>query len=66
MRFGTKHVAIEMNVEGGVTSENQKKWIKTLNEAGIQTVVWGCDAAIEFIKSITWGFMTEVERLTAY
>lgn len=40
--------------KGGVTSENQKKWIKTLNEAGIQTVVCkGCDVAIEFIESIT-------------
>jgi VRR-NUC domain len=48
-------VAIEMKRrKGGVTSENQKKWIKTLNEAGIQTVVCkGCDAAIEFIESIT-------------
>lgn len=40
--------------KGGVTSANQKKWIKTLNEAGVQTVVCkGCDAAIEFIESIT-------------
>ena len=48
-------VAIEMKRrKGGVTSANQKKWIKTLNEAGIQTVVCkGCDAAIEFIESIT-------------
>ena len=48
-------VSIEMKrKKGGVTSENQKKWIKTLNEAGIQTVVCkGCDAAIEFIESIT-------------
>lgn len=48
-------VAIEMKRrKGGVTSENQKKWIKTLNEAGVQTVVCkGCDAAIEFIESIT-------------
>ena len=48
-------VFIEMKrKKGGVTSENQKKWIKTLNEAGIQTVVCkGCDAAIEFIESIT-------------
>ena len=48
-------VAIEMKrKKGGVTSENQKKGIKTLNEAGIQTVVCkGCDAAIEFIESIT-------------
>ena len=48
-------VAIEMKrKKGGVTSENQKKWTKTLNEAGIQTVVCkGCDAAIEFIESIT-------------
>ena len=48
-------VAIEMKrKKGGVISENQKKWIKTLNEAGIQTVVCkGCDAAIEFIESIT-------------
>ena len=47
-------VAIEMNrKKGGVISANQKKWIKTLNEAGIQTVVCkGCDAAIEFIESI--------------
>lgn len=50
-----KFVAIEMKrKKGGVTSENQKKWIKTLNEAGVQTVVCkGCDAAIEFIESIT-------------
>lgn len=48
-------VAIEMKrKKGGVTSTNQKKWIKTLNEAGIQAVVCkGCDEAIEFIKSIT-------------
>ena len=48
-------VFIEMKRrKGGVTSANQKKWIKTLNEAGIQTVVCkGCDAAIEFIESIT-------------
>lgn len=48
-------VAIEMKrKKGGVTSENQKKWIKTLNEAGVQTVVCkGCNAAIEFIESIT-------------
>lgn len=48
-------VAIEMKrKKGGTTSANQKKWIKTLNEAGIQTVVCkGCDAAIEFIESIT-------------
>ena len=48
-------VAIEMKrKKGGVTSENQKKWIKILNEADIQTVVCrGCDAAIEFIESIT-------------
>lgn len=48
-------VAIEMKrKKGGVTSENQKKWIKTLNEAGVQTVVCkGCDAAIKFIESIT-------------
>ena len=47
-------VFIEMKrKKGGVTSENQKKWIKTLNEAGIQTVVCkGCDEAIEFIESI--------------
>ena len=55
--YGKNHrlVAIEMKRrKGGVTSENQKKWIKTLNEAGIQTVVCkGCDAAIEFIESIT-------------
>lgn len=48
-------VFIEMKRrKGGVTSANQKKWIKTLNEAGIQTVVCkGCDAAIEFIESTT-------------
>lgn len=48
-------VFIEMKrKKGGTTSANQKKWIKTLNEAGVQTVVCkGCDAAIEFIKSIT-------------
>ncbi len=48
----TKPVAIEMKrKKGGVTSENQK-WIKTLNEAGT-VACKGCDAAIEFIKSIT-------------
>ena len=55
--YGKNHrlVAIEMKRrKGGVTSANQKQWIKTLNEAGIQTVVCkGCDAAIEFIESIT-------------
>lgn len=40
--------------KGGATSANQKQWIKTLNEAGVQTVVCkGCDEAIEFIESIT-------------
>lgn len=44
----------EAEIEQTVMSTNQKKWIKTLNEAGIQTVVCkGCDAAIEFIESIT-------------
>ncbi len=53
--YGNRLVFIEMKrKKGGVTSKNQKKWIKTLNEAGIQTVVCkGCDAAIEFIESIT-------------
>ena len=55
--YGKNHrlVAIEMKrKKGGVTSANQKQWIKTLNEAGIQAVVCkGCDAAIEFIESIT-------------
>ncbi len=48
-------VAIEMKrKKGGATSANQKQWIKTLNEAGIQAVVCkGCDEAIEFIESIT-------------
>ncbi len=27
--------------KGGVTSESQRKWTKTLNEAGIQTVYVG-------------------------
>ena len=55
--YGKNHrlVAVEMKrKKGGVTSANQKQWIKTLNEAGIQTVVCkGCDAAIEFIEPIT-------------
>lgn len=53
--YANRLVFIEMKrKKGGVTSANQKKWIKTLNEAGIQTVVCkGCDAAIEFIESIT-------------
>ena len=44
-----------MNLKrGGSDGQNQKQWIKTLNEAGVQTVVCkGCDAAIEFIESIT-------------
>lgn len=48
-------VAIEMKrKKGGTTSANQKKWIKTLNESGVETVVCkGCDEAIEFIESIT-------------
>lgn len=48
-------VAIEMKrKKGGVTSANQKQWIKTLNESGVQTVVCkGCDTAIEFVESIT-------------
>lgn len=52
--FNSRLVFIEMKrKKGGVTSENQKKWIKALNEAGVQTVVCkGCDEAIEFIKSI--------------
>lgn len=53
--YANRLVFIEMKrKKGGVTSANQKQWIKTLNEAGIQTVVCkGCDAAIEFIESIT-------------
>ena len=48
-------VAIEMKrKKGGTTSANQKKWIKTLNESGVETVVCkGCNEAIEFIESIT-------------
>lgn len=48
-------VAIEMKrKKGGTTSANQKQWLKTLNEAGIQSVVCkGCDEAIKFIESIT-------------
>ena len=48
-------VAIEMKrKKGGTTSANQKKWIKTLNESGVETVICkGCDEAIEFIESIT-------------
>lgn len=48
-------VAIEMKrKKGGTTSANQKKWIKTLNESSVETVVCkGCDEAIEFIESIT-------------
>lgn len=53
--YANRLVFIEMKrKKGGVTSANQKKWIKTLNEAGVQTVVCkGCDEAIEFIESIT-------------
>lgn len=53
--YGSRLVFIEMKrKKGGVTSANQKQWIKILNKAGVQTVVCkGCDAAIEFIKSIT-------------
>ena len=52
--YTSRLVFIEMKrKKGGVTSVNQKKWIKTLNEAGVETVVCkGCDAAIEFIESI--------------
>lgn len=48
-------IAIEMKrKKGGTTSTNQKQWLKTLNEAGIQSVVCkGCDEAIKFIESIT-------------
>lgn len=55
--YGKKNrlIAIEMKrKKGGTTSANQKQWLKTLNEAGVQSVVCkGCDAAIEFIESIT-------------
>ena len=53
--YTSRLVFIEMKrKKGGVTSVNQKKWIKTLNKAGVETVVCkGCDAAIEFIESIT-------------
>ena len=48
-------VAIEMKrKKGGATSANQKQWLQTLNDAGIQSVVCkGCDEAIKFIESIT-------------
>lgn len=48
-------VAIEMKrKKGGTTSANQKQWLQTLNDAGIQSVVCkGCDEAIKFIESIT-------------
>ena len=53
--YTSRLVFIEMKrKKGGVTSVNQKRWIKTLNKAGVETVVCkGCDAAIEFIESIT-------------
>ncbi len=52
--------------KGGVTSENQKKRIKTPNEAGIQTVACGRVVMQRLmISHTTWGLMTEVERLTA-
>lgn len=53
--LATRLVAIEMKrKKGGVTSADQKKWITVLNKTGTQSVVCkGCDAAIEFIESIT-------------
>lgn len=52
---GTKLVAIEMKrKKGGTTSANQKQWLATLNDAGVQAVVCkGCDEAIRFVESIT-------------
>ncbi len=45
-----------MKRKKGVTSENQKSGIKTLNEGlAFRLLYVCCDAAIEFIKSITWG-----------
>ena len=53
--FGHRLVFIEMKrKKGGTISANQKRWLKTLNEAGVQSVVCkGCDEAIKFIESIT-------------
>ncbi len=48
-----KLLAIEMKrLSGSKTSDDQKRWIKTLNGYGYieSTVCKGADAAIEFIK----------------
>ncbi len=56
-----RHIEMKLR-KRGVTSK--PKWIKTLNEAGIQTDVCRF-TRLSLLNSITWGFMTEVERLTA-
>ncbi len=64
MRFWTNPVAIEMKrKKASMTSENQRSGLKTLNEAGIQTVV--CKVVMQRLSllSITWGLMTEVGTL---
>ncbi len=50
--------AIEQKEREGDIRE-PKKWIKTLNEAGTDCWAVCCDAAIEFIKSITRGFTSK-------
>lgn len=47
-----KVVAIELKrTKGGVVSDSQKYWIKTLNDAGLKSIVArGADEAIRFIE----------------
>ncbi|MDO4271563.1 MAG: VRR-NUC domain-containing protein [Candidatus Saccharibacteria bacterium] len=49
----TKVVAIELKrTKGGVVSDNQKYWIKTLNDAGLKSIVArGASEAIAFIET---------------
>lgn len=49
----TKVVAIELKrTKGGVVSDNQKYWIKTLNGAGLKSIVArGASEAIAFVET---------------
>lgn len=50
--FNHRLVVIEMKRrKGGVTSENQKRWLEILNAAGVEAVV--CNGADEAIKWLT-------------
>ena len=46
-------VAIELKGKGGVVSENQKRMLDLMADAGWHTIVgWGCDHTLEQLKAL--------------